>query len=500
MIRRRFLHQSVAGMSGLLATPLYSAGRLDSLLKSLGTVESLSDAQALRQAKENIEKLRKREVRIQILNKEGQPLANHEVGIKQESHDFLFGDNNWSMATMIRNGTGEAPRLDYFRRTFSEIYNSLNVTLYWTERPRNDAVKTQEFQGEIRMEEVDESVDWALSQNMVAKGHPMFWTVPKALPDWLKKYPYETQMKFIEVRIRNLAARYKGKIKIWDAVNEMLWEPHPMNMAKREWPYFETMENMVDYISKILIWGREEDPAALFTINDYGLSKVKRDDLYSHNGEKVTTDLQRKRYLELANRLGDQGTPPNLLGLQCHTGWLKPSAQVEFYDQMSEANIPISITEFWARTSELKKVANAATESEEWRSFENSSEFRNMPEEELEEIRDKYVVDYLTCAFGHPNVHSFYFWGMIGEMIDFRRENGAGYELNPIFHKIHQLIHKEWKTNLAVKTDKKGILTFRGFSGAYSAVLSPERGRELGYGFHVPLNQQETDLVIKTVL
>jgi GH35 family endo-1,4-beta-xylanase len=435
-----------------------------------------------------------------LLDKNGNPLQNTEVAVEQLNHQFLFGDNNWRMSAMVRNGMGNTDRLKYYRKRFAEVLNSLNTTVYWTERPRNDAAKTQDFQGEVRWDDFEESVNWANANGLVAKGHPMYWTVPKAIPEWLAKYPYETHMKFVEVRIRNLAARFKNRVKIWDAVNEMLWEPHPKNLAKRQWPWWETTENMVDYIGKVISWAREEDPNALYTINDYGLSSTKFGEKTAQNGKLVNAKVQRKRYIELMKRLGDAGVSPNLMGIQCHTGWLTPAEQMAFYDEMSEAGIPLTVTEFWANVNELKNISQKAVEGEEWRAFAGNRKFENLSDEELEEIRDKFILDYLTCAFGHLNIDSFYFWGFMGMAVQFKNDYDSGHNIQPIFGKVKDLIHKEWKTNLTLKTDENGRVEFRGFCGEYSLKIKPKQGPAVGHRFFIDEQEDVNQKVIKSVL
>ena len=500
MKRRNFLNRSLLGASTALLAPQIAHAQnpqtgADNLLFGSST-----DSDVLSKARKNIPKIRQRQAIMQLLDKEGSPLKNREVSVKQKSHQFLFGDNNWKMSEMVRNGMGDSDRLKYYRKRFAEVLNSLNTTVYWTERPRNDAAKTQDFQGEVEWDDFEESVNWALSQGLTVKGHPMYWTVPKAIPEWLARYPYETHMKFVEVRIRNLAARFKNRVKVWDAVNEMLWEPHPKNLAKRHWPYLETMDNMVDYISKVISWGREEDPDALFTINDYGLSMTKNNNLRSKDGTLVTSSSQRKRYIELIQRLGDVGVSPNLMGIQCHTGWLSPTEQLAFYDEMSTAGIPLTITEFWANINELKKMPKEKVESEEWRSLGNIEQYQELSDEELEKIRDQYVLNYLTCAFAHPNIQSFYFWGFMGIGLKFRNEKDSSHEVQPIFEKIHDLLHKEWHTDLTLKTDRNGKIDFQGFCGHYSLQIKPENGPSLGHSFSIDKDQQVNSMIIKTVL
>jgi GH35 family endo-1,4-beta-xylanase len=307
-------------------------------------------------------------------------------------------------------------------------------------------------------------------------------------------------MKFVEVRIRNLAARFKNRVKTWDAVNEMLWEPHPKNLAKREWPYWETTENMVDYIGKVISWAREEDPNALYSINEYGLSSTTFGEKTAQNGRIVNARAQRKRYIELMNRLGDAGVSPNLMGIQCHTGWLSPADQMAFYDEMSEAGIPLTVTEFWANIDELKNISQKALEGEEWRAFAGNRKFENMPEKELEEIRDQYILDYLTCAFAHPNIHSFYFWGFMNMAVKFKNEYDSSHELQPVFHKVNDLINGQWKTRLTLNTDSSGKISFRGFCGEYSMKIKPENGPAIGHRFYIDKKEDVNNMVIKTIM
>ena len=499
--RRHFLSTAFAGAGSLLLT----SGKNYS---SIGPNQSnflfapgeLEDDAVVAMAKRDIPRVRTKNSVVKLLKADGQPLSNAEVQVKQLRHQFLFGDNNWFMSKTFRSGLGESDRLKYYRQRFSELFNSLNVTTYWTERPSNDSAKTEDFQGYIQMEDVEESVNWALSRGLVAKGHPMFWTVPKALPQWLKDYPYETMEKFIEVRIRSLTARFKGRIKHWDAVNEMLWEPHPSNIAKRQWPYLETMDNMTDYIGKVLNWARSEDPDAKYTINDYGLSTNLQDNLVSFDGKLVTAASQRKRYIELIRRLQEKGTPPDLIGLQCHTGWLKPSLQMAFYDEMAAAGVPLSITEFWGTTSEIMGPSPKKLKLKEWRIPSGKKSYDTITLEEAVEIRDNYIIDYLTCAFAHPAVDSFYFWGFLGMAINFFDKLSASHDPEPVFTKVKNLINKEWNTDLRLRADNNGVVSFRGYCGNYSIRVKNSSGIQSGYGFNVDRSSVNNEYVIKTSL
>jgi GH35 family endo-1,4-beta-xylanase len=463
--RRNFLKKSVlavigsfSGISQLNATA--SQKKASSEIQSdiqTGFYVSGSEGEPLREAKKAIRNNRMREVRIRLFDANGKPRANEEVEIVQKQHDFLFGDNNVLIDKLIRQGEAYKEKLMHLKDRYRKLFNAVNNTCYWTERPRNNMKKTEPYQGKKLLDSFAKSVNWTNAFGMTAKGHPLFWTVPKALPGWLKEYPSETQWKFVEVRVRNMIARFGGRVKIWDVVNEALWEPALKNLDKREWPYLETLENQVEYIGGVLKWCREEDPEGTYLINDYGLSTNVRDNLRASDGSLVDAGRQRKRYKQLARALADNGTPPDGIGLQCHFGWQTPQEQLRFYDEMAEAGFPLHITEFWPSLDRL--------------------ESSGLTEEEKREKQLQYVKDYLTIAFSHPAIRSFFFWGFFNRSIDRAEGPSPALETKPLYQEIYNLLHKEWKTHVKETTDSDGFVSFKGFYGDY-ALRYASKGKE----------------------
>lgn len=409
---------------------------------------------SLKQAREGIEAHRKAECALQVLDRDGKPLANHAVKLEQLSHAFLFGEQLWPLDAMYRDGEQETERARAWKRRFCEVFNAATNLCYWTERFRNDASKTEEFQGEQRVENFAATVDWCLANGLTAKGHPLFWSIEKCVPDWVKRYDIPTQMKFAEVRVRNLVARFKGRVKLWDATNEALWEPAPKHLHQRAWPHIESTADMVDYIAPVLRWCREEDPEARFLINDYGTENEppgKRPNCPKDNSP-VTAARQRGRHIELARALIQAGQSPDGIGLQSHTGWVRDHReQVAVYDEYAASGLPLHITEFWAHANHLKELGLA--------------------DAEIGQLQSEYVANYLTCAFGHPSVEAFFFWGFMGMAIDWKER--SGHELKPVFERIRKLIHEEWKTTWEGRTDADGRIRLRAFLGDYTLQLKP---------------------------
>ncbi len=477
MKRRHFIKSAAFGAaSSALFYPL--TGNRQSLnYASNSNVSNASDS---------IRKVRMRDVEIQLVDRQGNPLRNHSVEIVLKKHAFLFGDCNPPMDVLFRQGDAAAEKLDVYRKVFAKVLNAVNSTCYWTERPRNNLAKTEAYQGAYKLDGFADTVDWGNANGLTVKGHPLFWTVPKAVPEWLSKYEYSTQLKFLEVRLRSLVARFKGKVKLWDAVNEMLWEPSLKNLPKRDWPYRETLDNMAEYISFVLRICREEDPDAQFLINDYGLEKnhnekaqlaandndtnaAQAGGVRSKDGTIFTAALQRKRYLELVKRLRELGFPPAAIGMQGHSGAVTAAQQIELYDEMAQARLPLHITEFWAHPKDF------------------GNDFSKLPPNEQDLHIAEYVKQFLTNAFAHPAIESFFFWGFMGMATTWQDNNSPAYEEKPVLQTVMDLIHKEWHTHEILNTDDNGKIRFRGFYGDYSLRYGlPESDKKyLGIPFSV---------------
>jgi len=459
--RRSFIKSAAAGIAGTaFAGPLLANNAQHSFYTSgAGNGNSGDTASAIR-------KYRMRDEEIRLLDIQGKPLRNMPVEISLQNHAFLFGDCNPQMDSLFRRGSAVAEKLDVYRKVFAGTLNAVNSTCYWTERPRNNMAKTEAYQGEYKLDGFTDTVNWGNANGLTVKGHPLFWTVPKAVPDWMAKYDYETQMKFLEVRLRSIVGRFKGKVKLWDAVNEMLWEPALKNLLKRDWPYMETLDNMAEYISFVLKICREEDPAALFLLNDYGLEKdhnakpqLQANDndpnaaneagLRAKDGTLVNARLQRKRYLELVNRLKDMGYSPSAIGMQGHSGAVTTSEQMAFYDEMATAGLPLHVTEFWAHPADF------------------GEDFQKLPKNEQELKIAEYVKQFLTNAFAHPSIESFFFWGFMGMATEWHEGDAPVYLEKPVLKTVTDLIKKEWNTREKLTTNGDGVVKFRGFYGDY---------------------------------
>lgn len=112
---------------------------------------------AMAAAQKRIREIRQRDVEIP-LNTPGM-----RVRIDQTQHEFPFGNQLWTIDADYRNGRWESPEARARREKHAQLYNAATALCYWTERPGTSASKTEERQGEPKVENFAACVAWAES-------------------------------------------------------------------------------------------------------------------------------------------------------------------------------------------------------------------------------------------------------------------------------------------------------------------------------------------------
>jgi endo-1,4-beta-xylanase len=127
--------------------------------------------------------------------------------------------------------------------------------------------------------------------------------------------------------IHTVVGRYKGKIKVWDVVNEALADGQGTNVLRTSL-WSEIIGP--DFIAKAFQFAHGADPNAILRYNDYGLENPAK----------------RKRLIALIRELQAQKVPVHAIGSQAH---INVSTTYETMDQalaeMATLGLPIHITE-----------------------------------------------------------------------------------------------------------------------------------------------------------
>ncbi len=181
-----------------------------------------------------IEKHRKADATIRLVDAEGEPVSGVQVKVEQTDHEFLFGCNIY----MFDRYRSEAQNAAYKQR-FAELFNYATVGFYWR--------WYEPQRGKPQYEYTDKVVQWCRQHGIRLKGHPLLWGNESGTPTWSQGQPSpEIQRR----RVVEIMQRYQGQIEFWEVVNE----PSHLPDLKIDEPYR---------------WARQADPGAYLIVNDY---------------------------------------------------------------------------------------------------------------------------------------------------------------------------------------------------------------------------------------
>lgn len=127
--------------------------------------------------------------------------------------------------------------------------------------------------------------------------------------------------------IQTVVGRYKGKIKVWDVVNEALSDGGTNVLRTSLW----TEIIGPDFIAKAFEYAHEADPDAILRYNDYSLEDPAK----------------RRKLITLIKSLQEQHVPVMAIGSQTHVSVSSPSFEEEdkALTEMETLGLPIHITE-----------------------------------------------------------------------------------------------------------------------------------------------------------
>lgn len=150
---------------------------------------------------------------------------------------------------------------------------------------------------------------WAAQHKMKVRGHVLIYAKDEGytLPQWLKgpqgDVSKEKATEMLHEYIRTVAGRYKGKVAMWDVVNEAIDDRpnngNPFNLRSNYW--FRKLGP--EYMVLAFKWAREADPRSELYYNDYSIEG---------GGPKWQSMLALGKWLK------EQGAPITGFGLQYH--------------------------------------------------------------------------------------------------------------------------------------------------------------------------------------
>jgi endo-1,4-beta-xylanase len=388
----------------------------------------------------DIEKNRKSDATIRVIDAAGNPLPDVHVIVEQVDAEFHFGANIFML------GSYPTPELNRrYEEAFCKLFNAATVPFYWKslEPEKGQPRFTADSPFIPRRPPVDVVVEFCEKHGLEMHGHPLVWKSEGwGVPEWLPNESKESIIPHFEEHVRRIAERYGDRIHRWDVVNEVI--------AKRRAKEVLTAVFPPDYDRLAFTWAERYLPAD---------SKL----YINETTQCWTGDLE--EYTELIRELLDDNARIDGIGLQFHifkedglprvvAGELhKPGDLLAALDKYAQFGLPLFISEITLPSPSIDEQGQA--------------------------IQAQVARSYYRLWFSHPAVTGITWWNFPdGGAVANEANLLSGIlteDLQPkaAYHALYDLIHREWRTNVQGRTNADGLFPVRGFHGKYNVRVEP---------------------------
>ncbi len=378
---------------------------------------------------------------ITVQHANGTPVQSLIVDYNQTGHDFYFGCNFFGY-----EACGTPENNENYKRFFKQVFNLAVLPFYWA--------YAEPEQGNLVQEAwLESALAWCETNNVTVKGHPLVWSHPAGNPSWLPGDD-ATKKALVQQRVQHVVEQYKGRVQVWDVVNEPAhWQP-----------YYGASK--LEYVRDAFTWAREKDPGCMLSLNDYGV---------------LGQDFGSGPYHALVEQALAGGTQITCIGMQGHeprTDWFPATRMWSTFEGYKQFGLPIHITELMV-TSEGFPITNS------WKKGVWS-----------EESQAEYLARLYKTAFAHPSVGGVIYWELWegAEWMEGAPLVKENWEPKLAYARLSGLINREWHTAGTSVTGADGSFTFTGFFGTYSLEVP-----SLGRSFNVSLLKTSSRHIVITL-
>ena len=334
-----------------------------------------------------------------------------------------------------------------YEDAYCALFNGATVPFYWKDlEPVQGCPRYHADSPFIaRRPPPDQVIAFCRKRGLRMHGHTLVWDhADYSVPDWLDRNPDRAAGQW-EAHVKELGRLY-GNIERWDVLNEAV--------PQRGLPVSLPMPT--DYEFRAFDWARQHFPEGTrFYINEI---------------PDAWTSLL-PRYKDMVQRLIDRGVDIGGIGLQFHlfrdqdlydfvAGKLFVADKLlAALDELATFGLPVHISEI-TLTSPENSASGQAMQASVARAL-------------------------YRLWFSHPIVDAITWWNVpdggavAGENHVYPGLLNSKLEPKPSYRALHDLIHREWRTDVRGKTNAVGEFVFRGFLGSYQISVENETSAEL---------------------
>jgi len=385
------------------------------------------DAPWRAEADERIERFRKADLEVRVVDASGQGIEGANVSIRMQRHSFGFGAG--VTAHMICAESEDGRR---YRETVARNYNK--VVFENDLKPRFWALGRSNQHRAFRREWVERAFEWLAENEIEVRGHYLTWAPLGERAGEYAGRPEELKAD-VFAHVRERAAAVGDRVSEWDAINHI-----------SGWGV--TMEQFFG------------EPRIYADIMRLARRVAPQAELYVNEGQVLPGGGRRDDYERLVRYLIQQGVAPDGVGFMGHfgAGSLTPPAEIYGVLQRFSRLVPnLQVTEL---------DVDVGTD---------------------EQLQADYLRDVMTAAFSHPDVEAVVMWGFWEgrhwkpAAALYRRD----WSPKPAGRAWEELVFGRWWTEEDGATDPRGRFAARGFLGDYVLTVTHD-GREVQRSIVLP--------------
>lgn len=368
------------------------------------------DAPWRKEALARIEKHRKGDFTLALVDPDGRPVANAEVRAVLKRHAFGFGSA--VTAKLLSDPTPDGER---YRAIVDECFSRVVFENDLKPGPW-EAAKAPDTKGAYRKVWLDQSLQWLAERRIQTRGHYLCWAPFEPWSEKLKENPQAIREKVLAY-MREITPAIGNQVCEWDALN------HPAGWEAG---------NCID-----TVLGQE-----FYTEVFREARKLTTLPLWINEDQVFRPGRQQEEYFQIIEKLLASGITPDGIGNQAHfhSSFLpSPEEMLANSDRFAKLVPALQITEFDVNTNGDESLAA------------------------------DYTRDLLITTFSHPAYTGFVMWGF-WEGAHWKPETALwrqDWTEKPAAQVWRDLVCKQWRTDEHLQTDAQGNTKLRGFHGLY---------------------------------
>ncbi len=391
---------------------------------------------------------RKSYTKLKLEGADGQPLSGVRMHLEQTRHSFLFGAGAFE-AVEVAGGAPDGKPLAPQRAALLEkrlaaieaLCNYATLPFYWG--------RYEPEQGKPDERRLMAAAEWLAAHGFTVKGHPLCWHTVCA--PWLLRYETPDILRRQLERIDREARAFKGRIDMWDVINEVVIMP-AFTKYDNALTRVSKMTGRVRLIKETFLAARNANPQAILLLNDFDTSES---------------------YEILIDGCLQAGVPIDVIGIQSHQhqGYWGKEKLLETLERFSRFALPIHFTENTIISGEL--MPPHIQDLNDWQidSWDSTPEGE---ERQRQEMLEMYEI-----LFAHPLVEAITAWestdgNWLKAPSGFLRVDGSP---KPAYDALLAKIKGDWFTKTDITTNEAGEADFYGFRGDYAVSVQGQTAR-----------------------